>query len=161
MSYTNPTNVFNFIPQVVLQYEINRFLNAEERANLNAVLEPPERISHRLPKDAAIKHVLCALISVQRRHVLDINHLVEKYPSAEVLELLGRRIDRYVTFLCRPLTTVFYQYLEGAKARAIGELEIFLGHHFAAHHTPRRLQTWRLAIEHIRGIPFIRHVGGK
>ena len=47
-AYTNPSNIFNAVPHAVLQWVLSPFLVAEERGNLNAVLEPTERISRKL-----------------------------------------------------------------------------------------------------------------
>jgi hypothetical protein len=40
----NPTNIFNFLPYAVAHLKIGPFLEADERAAFNAVLEPTERV---------------------------------------------------------------------------------------------------------------------
>ena len=46
--------VFSKLPQDMLMYEINRFLDPVSRAHFNAVLKPDERVYKKMPTDFAI-----------------------------------------------------------------------------------------------------------
>lgn len=161
MSYTNQSNIFNAVPHAVLQWVLSPFLEAEERGNLNAVLEPPERVSRQLGKDVVIVHVLCAIIAGQRSRATAINDLNEKPQSRDVQLAIGSAIDRYIAFTRRPLTAMLFQYRAGAKACIIRELEMFLTDNYFGLITSRRRWALRDALEYVKQIPFIRHVGGK
>jgi len=160
-AYTNPTNIFNAVPHAVLQWVLSPFLEAEERGHLNAVLEPPERVSRQIGKDVAIVHFLRAIIAGQRIRATDINDLNAQPQSRDIKLAIGGAIDRYVAFMCRPLTAMLFQYRAGAKAGAIRELEMFLSDDYFGLITSRRRYALREAMEHVKGIQFIRHVGGK
>ena len=160
-AYTNPTNIFNAVPHVVLQWVLSPFLVAEERGNLNAVLEPTESISRQLGKDVAIVHVLRAIIAGQRIRANDINDLNEQRQTRDVKLALGRAIARYVAFMRRPLTATLFQYRAGAKAAAMSELEMFLSDDYFGVFTTRSRYVMRDVLDHVKGIQFIRHVGGK
>ena len=156
--YTNPSNIFNVVPHAVLQWVLSPFLVAEERGNLNAVLEPTERISRQLGKDVAIVHVLRAIIAGQRIRAKDINDLNEQRQTRDVKLALGRAIDRYIAFMGHPLTAMLFQYRAGAKAGAIRELEMFLSDDYFGILTSRSRYALRDALDHVKGIQFIRHV---
>ena len=151
-AYTNPSNIFNAVPHAVLQWVLSPFLVAEERGNLNAVLEPTERISRKLGKDVAIVHAIRAIIAEQRIRATDINDLNEQPQTRGVKLAVGRAIDRYVVFLGRPLTAVLFQYRARAKAGAIRELEMFLGDEYFGLLTSRRRYALRAVLEHVKQI---------
>jgi hypothetical protein len=159
-TYTNPTNIFNFLPNDVLQWGISPFLAAEERAEFNAVLESTERVSRRFPQDRIIAHVLRTTMKRQRVHASELIFWMDQGAVSRVRRLIGR----YVTFLCRPMTAILFQYHEGAKTNAINELQMFLDED-AKFDDEIRVQlspAIRLAIldtiEHIHAIPFERHI---
>jgi len=56
---------------------------------------------------------------------------------------------------------MLFQYRAGAKAAVIAELEMFLSDEYFGILTSRSRWALRDVLEHIKGIPFIRHVGKK
>jgi hypothetical protein len=52
--YPKMLTPFTALPQDMLQYEINRYLDPVSRAHFNAVLKPEERIHKKMPTDFAI-----------------------------------------------------------------------------------------------------------
>ena len=131
MTHTNPTNIFNFIPHDVTQHVMNPFLTAEDRANLNAVLEPTERVYKRLPSDFAIKHAVKAFASVQKAHVARITEAMDA-----CYDLLEQGIDRdskplrplarYIDFIISPQAKLIFQHRAKAKQSALNDLNLFL-----------------------------------
>jgi hypothetical protein len=131
MTYTNDTNIFNFVPHDVTQYVINPFLTVEDRANFNAVLEPTERVYKRFPTDFAIKHSVKAFASAQKAHVTRITEAMDV-----CYDLLDQGIDsdsnplgplsRYLTFIISPQAKLIYQHKAKAKQSALNDLNLFL-----------------------------------
>lgn len=134
-TYTNPTNIFNFIPYDVLQWEINRFLTADDRASMNAVLEPTERIYKKFPADFAIKHSLVAFIRLQRTHVLALtsftNTSEEVVTNKKSLRKAMKIIKKYIIFLGTDGARLLYKYKANAKVSALHDLNLFLDEDFA------------------------------
>ena len=132
MTYTNPTNIFNFIPHDVTQHVMNPFLTAEDRANLNAVLEPTERVYKRLSKDFAIKHSVKAFASVQKAHAARITEAMDV--CYDLLEQgIGRNsrsplgpLARYIDFIISPQAKLIFQHRAKAKQSALNDLNLFL-----------------------------------
>jgi hypothetical protein len=129
--YTNPTNIFNFVPHDVTQWVLNPFLEPEDRANFNAVLEPTERVYKRLPTDFAIKHFVKTFATLQKAHVTRITEamelceeiLVGNAPNDE--SPLGP-LSRYVDFIVSPQAKLIFQHKAKAKQSALNDLNLFL-----------------------------------
>jgi hypothetical protein len=129
MTHTNPTNIFNFVPHDVTQYVMNPFLTAEDRANLNGVLEPTERVFKRLPKDFALKHSIKAFASVQKAHVARINEAMDLCYELEqgvVSQSPLGPLARYVVFILSPQAKLIFQHRAKAKQSALNDLNLFL-----------------------------------
>jgi hypothetical protein len=160
-AYTNPTNIFNFVPVAVLQWCIAPFLLAEERAEFNAVLEPTERIVCRFPKDAPIMHAVRIGVTTQRRHGRLLNFLadhVDDDPNGA--QRIITAYERYAEFLCKPIAAPMFRYRDGTKERAIADLRNLTGNDaFILPEVTVALMT--RAIAHIDAIQMERHVGPK
>lgn len=134
MTHTNPTNIFNFIPHDVTQHALNPFLEPEDRANFNAVLEPTERIFKRLPADFAIKHSIKTFASAQKAHVSRITEAMDL--CYELLEsgvthnckFPLRSLSRYVNFIISTQAKLIFQHKAKAKQSALNDLNLFLDH---------------------------------
>jgi hypothetical protein len=133
MAYTNPTNIFNFVPHAVTQWKISAFLTPEERAAFNAVLEPTERIFKRFPKDFAIKHSLRILCRAQRNYAvqlidaLDNSNIILR--NEKLVRKTMRLIKNYVRFISSQARLI-YQYRTVARDTAFRELRLFLDDEF-------------------------------
>ena len=132
MTHTNPTNIFNFVPHDVTQHVLNHFLEPEDRANFNAVLEPTERIFKRLPADFAIKHSIKTFASAQKAHVARITEAMDL--CYELLEQsIGqdfqsplRPLTRYLDFITSTQAKLIFQHRAKAKQSALNDLNLFL-----------------------------------
>ena len=131
-TYTNPTNVFNFVPQMVTLKVINPFLTAEDRANFNAVLEPTERIYKKLPTDFAIKHGLKTFLTVQKTRIPSVTEAMRECQELIIMGITKadkttlRSIRRYVQFISSLQARLIFQYKARAKQSALNDLHLFL-----------------------------------
>ena len=130
----NPTNIFNFLPYDVTQWKISPFLEADERAAFNMVLEPTERVWRRLPRDFAIKHSLRTFITAQKRHVARIAYFME---NSDIViredysrKMAMRAFKYYVSFISSLQARLIYEYKDKAKKGAFNDLSIFMDDDF-------------------------------
>jgi len=155
------TNIFNFVPHVLLQYEINPYLTGIDRANWNAVLEPTERVHKKLPADFAIKHALYVAYNAQKRHANIINSLTERANTERLPKNGIMSISRYALFFLKPVATPLFQYrdVDSGKARAIHELNDFISDDsvYAPFMTEKIRTQITIAIEIIQSITVERH----
>jgi len=127
---TNPTNIFNFVAHDVLQHVLSPFLNAEDRFNLNAVLEPTERIFKRFPKDFAEKHAVRIAYMAQKCHAERINFWTSRAgttrdESWKEYAIHGvNAVGKYADFFSKPVAAALFKYRAGRNhaASMISEL---------------------------------------
>jgi len=131
-TYTNPTNIFNFVPHDVTQWKINSYLTATDRCNLNAVLEPTERIYTKFPTDFAIKHSLKTFLMAQRRQAARLsdamaacNRLIEKDELKADVKIL-RVLTQYVSFCSSLQAMLIFQYCGATKKGALHDLGLLV-----------------------------------
>ena len=132
---TNPTNIFNYVPHDVTQWKIAPFLTAEERATFNSVLEQPERVYKKFPKDFAEKHAVKIAYAAQDRHAARINFFMTSArdaPEDSWTEYAIQGVNamgKYVDFFTKPVAVALFKYRArkpNAK-QAITELTNTLG----------------------------------
>jgi len=125
-----PLDPFDFrrIPYDVLQWELNRFLKFTDRTAFNTVVDPPERIYRRLPKNFAVNHSINVALNERHRHMTHINFWMPRtqMPGFPVRAL--RAISRYVTFLCSPTAVLIFKFSSDAKKHTLTQLNNFLIH---------------------------------
>lgn len=123
--------IFKCIPQDVTQWKIAPFLTPEERADFNSVLEQPERVYKKFPKDFAIKHSLRTYITAQKRHVERISYFMA---NSDIIKGQGeaarntamRVFEDYVDFISSHKARLIYQYKDKSKKSANHDLMVFL-----------------------------------
>ena len=113
---TNPTNIFNFIPHDVTQHVLNPFLEPEDRANFNAVLEPTERVFKRLPPNFAEKHAIRIAYAAQKRHADRINFWTDRasnIPDDSWKKYAAHGVNavgKYADFFTKPVAAALFKY---------------------------------------------------
>jgi len=131
---TNPTNIFNFVPHDVTQWKISPFLDPNDRAAFNAVLEPTERVYRPFPTDFAIKHSLKTFIRAQRNHMVLLRQIVIDsniiLGDQKLLNKAMRIIKNYVAFIGSIQAKLIYEYKEGAKPSALRDLSQIVDEEF-------------------------------
>jgi hypothetical protein len=175
-SYSNPTNIFNFIPNDVLTHVINPFLSGEDRFNFNAVLEPTERLYKKFPTDFAIHHSIRTFAPMQRAHgravqnaLRDFEHISERllFPGAsaeagddELKKKALLVLKRYVGFLNSVQATVLIEYRPNAKDCAISDMQHFLSEECSAYPfiKPKFRATMEKVLENLQKTYFVREV---
>jgi len=172
-TYTNPTNIFNFIPNDVLKYVINPFLSGEDRFNFNAVLEPTERLYKKFPTDFAIHHSIRTFAPMQRAHsravqkalseledISDRGVIFEKIGDDELKKKALLVLKRYVGFLNSVQATVLIEYRANAKDFAISDIEHFLSEECSAYPfiKPKFRATMEKVLENLQHTYFVRQV---
>lgn len=171
-TYTNPTNIFNFIPNDVLTYVINPFLSGEDRFNFNAVLEPTERLAKKFPTDFAIHHSIRTFAPVQRKLSLALHRALDIFDKIlydrENFKIIdSERIDnalvalrRYCGFLNSVQATILMEYRANAKESALRDVEYFLSEECPAHSfiKPKFRRAIEKVLQKVQDTDFLRHV---
>ena len=164
--YTNTTNIFNNVPYDIIQYEINTYLTAEDRANFNAVLEPTERVYKKFPIDFTAKHFINMFISRQNLYAYKLTSVWEECNKLEedddypLKKNLLKPVKRYTRFISSWKADLVFQYNKNAKDSAIRELHSFLDTDYVMwKYIDYELEVIiEEAIYHIKKIPFLRHI---
>ena len=153
---------FRCVPHDVLQWELNRFLSVTDRAAFNTVMEQPERIYKRFPKDFAEKHAVRAALRHQRSHVAKINYMAENEDNlgrGEVMMAVDL-IGKYADFLVKPIAAPLFKYRTHTKEKALGDLATISGddYVFSEYMTLEVKEKLLRAMRVIRSIPTEKHV---
>jgi len=156
---SNPTNIFNFVAHDILQYVLNPFLTADDRFNLNAVLEPTERIFKRFPTDFAIKHSLKAFITTQKRCSIRSAEIIAQLDRITPDKNTMKPLRHYVTFLTSLHAKLIFEYRMEAKRGALRDLHFFLDEDsIATFIGPKLRQRILDAIDIVEDTTFLRHI---
>jgi hypothetical protein len=113
-------SVFTALPQDMLQWEINRFLDPLSSLNWNEVLKKDERVYKKFPKDYAIKHQ----IKISHKNYEDLAWRLQI--SLDRVEVAGRLnemhapkavklLRKYFAFFKDPKNQVVLMYIKGRK----------------------------------------------
>jgi len=106
-------NIFNYVAHDVLQYVLNPFLTADDRANFNAVVEPPERIAKKFPKNFAESHALRMAHKRQSflaKRLNDIGREIDESSDENILGYFVERLSEYADFLLNPISRPLFAY---------------------------------------------------
>ena len=106
-------NIFNYVAHDVLQYVLNPFLTADDRANFNAVVEPPERIAKKFPKNFAESHALRMAHkrqSLLAKRLNDIGREIDESSGENILVYFAERLGEYADFLVNPISRPLFAY---------------------------------------------------
>jgi hypothetical protein len=171
MTYTNTTNIFNYIPNDVLQHVLNPFLEGNDRANFNTILEPTERLSKKFPSDFAIHHSIITFMPSQRRHALEVRKSIDTLEHLLLYDFYNptfyytkkkalKALRQYVIFLYSVQGTIIIQYRQEAKERALNDLNYFIGDEcpLEPYIKPKLREAIQDVIESIEDTPFLRNV---
>lgn len=116
-------SVFTALPQDMLQWEINRFLDPLSRLHWNEVLKKDERVYKKLPPDYAIKHQM--MLSHQEyqdiawKLQLSLGHIGGEgpdgvWPSIDVPKSV-KLLKKYFAFFKDPKNHVVLMYIKARK----------------------------------------------
>ena len=122
---------FTLMPQDMLQYEINRFLDPESRAEFNAVLKPDERIYKKLSPDYALKHAIKVTYNSYTRMGLLVNFYIgEMYGGDFRRQISAQGAEKTLMNMFNlwhtPLNTLAIMYQRDLKAKIIRSLEAWM-----------------------------------
>jgi hypothetical protein len=97
------TQWFTGLPQDVLQYEINPYLDPLSRIEWNKVLKPDERVYTKFPKDYAICHQLQVSLIIYQKILYNINECYNSQYTPDLPERMHFLLYRYAYFFldCR------------------------------------------------------------
>jgi hypothetical protein len=117
-------SVFTHLPQDMLQFEINRFLDPLSRAEFNGVLKADEHVFKKLPTDYALSHE----IEVKRKQYQSmslrlsyyINLVDYDYEIGKKRALIKAEILKKIwEFLRNPLNALIFAHTKGLKEKMI------------------------------------------
>lgn len=114
-------SVFTALPQDMLQWEINRFLDPLSRLQWNEVLKRDERVYKKLPPDYTIKHQI--RISHQNYQVLakslqfSLGRVADGGWDHIHIPNSVKLLKKYFAFFKDPMNHVVLMYIKGRKAR--------------------------------------------
>jgi len=124
---------FTALPQDVLQYEINPFLDHLSRANFNAVLKPDERVHKKMPTDFAIAFDIEIKRAQYESMAKRLRHLMNRLdwgPSTffdwenSHPALAEKTLRKMFAFFQEPSTAIIFAHKEGLReqmARMVGQ----------------------------------------
>jgi hypothetical protein len=122
---------FTALPQDVLQYEINRYLNPESRAEFNAVLKPDERIYKKLPTDYALKHAIKTTFNAYTSIGLLADFYTEEIYGTDYRRMSAaicgeKTLIRMFNLWFQPLNALAIMYQRGLKEQLLRSLESWM-----------------------------------
>jgi hypothetical protein len=117
-------SVFTALPQDMLQWEINRFLDPLSRLQWNEVLKKDERVYKKFPKDYAIKHQI-RLSSVNLWKIdsfLCETQDLREPPEDISIEEAVKELKAYFNWYKDPKNHLVVMYIEGFKEESLEEI---------------------------------------
>jgi len=159
---------FTRLPQDVLQYEINRFLSNTDRAALNKVLKPDERIYKKIPKDYAILHEIKTKHRLYEGMMRRFNYYMKlhdlDYDTSKKRALIKAELSKKIyAFLCNPLNALCFAHVEGLKEKMITSVhedlteEMDFYYYLPDKGTELRVLA-KATLAVIESRPFVRHI---
>jgi hypothetical protein len=120
--------VFSLLPQDMLQYEINRFLDPVSRMAWNEVLCSDERVFKKFPSDYALKHQI--LVSNKRYQAIarETNYFID---SIEVAHITGnthkllKLLTHFFNYFTDPQSAISISFTHGLKDTFLGMLDFW------------------------------------
>ena len=122
---------FTALPQDMLQYEINRYLDPESRGEFNAVLKPDMRIYKKLPTDYVLKHAIKTTFNAYMRVALLTDMYINgiygtDYRRQRAATGGEKSLMRMFNLWFHPLNTVAIMYQRGLKEQLLRSLEAWM-----------------------------------
>jgi len=122
---------FIALPQDMLQYEINRYLNPESRAEFNAVLKPDMRVYKKLPTDYALKHAIKTTFNAYTSIGLLADSYIEEIGGSEYRSQRAatggeKTLIRMFNLWFQPLNALAIMYQRGLKEQLLRSLESWM-----------------------------------
>jgi hypothetical protein len=166
-------SVFTALPQDMLQWEINRFLDPLSRLHWNEVLKKDERVYKKLSPDYAIKHQ----IKLSHQGYQDIAWNLQlslgrisgegpEGPSSPSLDIPNsvKLLKKFFAWFEDPKNHVVLMYIKGRKARFLEDIcqwteeDMELYEHISIEQTDELRAEAREVLVLVSDVPFIRHV---
>jgi hypothetical protein len=115
-------SVFTALPQDMLQWEINRFLDPLSRLQWNQVLKSDERVYKKLPIDYAIKHQIKLSLESYRDLTWKLKNNIDRIMFRghfHVEHLLGavKLLKKFFAFFKDPKNQIVLMHVKGRKER--------------------------------------------
>ena len=122
---------FTKLPQDMLQHEINNFLDAESRADFNAVLKPDERVHKKMPSDYALKHAIKTSFNAYTSIGLLANSYIEEIGGGEYRRQRAatgaeKTLLRMFNLWFKPLNALAIMHQSGLKEQLLRSLESWM-----------------------------------
>jgi len=115
---------FTALPQDMLQYEINRFLDPVSRADFNAVLKVDERVYKKLPEDYAVAHDITVKRAQYKSMMMRLSYYINlvdlDYETGKKRAVIKAELLKKIwAFLRDPLNANIFAYSKGLNMQMI------------------------------------------
>lgn len=162
--------VFSLLPQDMLQYEINRFLDPVSRMAWNEVLCSDERVFKKFPADYVLKHQILVSNKRYQRIAQETNYFIE---NIELSPLRGRALKRlklltrFFNYFTDPQSAISISFTQGLKEMFLEMLDSWAAGAMAIYdyitlerESEIRAEA-RKAFDAVSAIPYVRNVSLK
>jgi hypothetical protein len=158
-------SVFTALPQDMLQWEINRFLDPLSRLQWNEVLKKDERVYKKFPRDYAIKHQFKISYASYRSVAPAFLFVALAHPSAAPNALKAfRLLKKLFAWFKDPKNHIVFMYTAGRKENFLENIaqwteeDMELYEHISIEQGDELRAEGREVLALISEVPFIRHV---
>jgi hypothetical protein len=122
---------FTRLPQDMLQHEINIFLDAESRADFNAVLKPDERVHKKMAPNYALKHAIKTSFNAYTGIGLLADSYIEEIGGGEYRRQRAatgaeKALTRMFNLWFQPLNALAIMHQSGLKEQLLRSLESWM-----------------------------------
>ena len=162
------TSVFTALPQDMLQWEINRFLDPISRASWNTVLVNDERVFKKFPRDYAIKHHIKTVKKAHYSTVVSLNYFLRKVEDSSYYTLKAvNSLTEFFELISNPLNAVVFMYQRGLKEEIMNTLNVwcsednYLYTQLVCGKDKYLMFEAKAALAKVTAIPFVRHLDMK
>lgn len=160
-------SVFTALPQDMLQWEINRFLDPLSRLQWNEVLKKDERVYKKFPKDYAIKHQFkisyASYHSIAPALLHSLGRLENGFAAPNALKAF-RLLKKLFAWFKDPKNHIVIMYTTGRKEGFLENItqwteeDMELYEHISIEQADEIRAEAREVLALISEVPFIRHV---
>ena len=160
-------SVFTALPQDMLQWEINRFLDPLSRLQWNEVLKKDERVYKKFPADYAIKHQVklahASYHSFARDLQFSLGRLADGGWEDVHLPKALKLIKKYFAWFKDPKNHVVLMYVKGRKEIFVESMTLWTEHmefyeNLSAPEVDALRNEAQEVVALISAVPFIRHI---
>jgi len=168
-------SVFTALPQDMLQWEINRFLDPISRMQWNEVLKKDERVYKKLPTDYALKHALITKRAQYEGIATRLASLLKRldWGASPYFDwehsrpaLAEKELKKMFAFFRDPVNSIIFMHLRNLKDKMARMVEGWMDNDLELYSYMRdEGRELRILAEETRDyitrVPFVRYVSTK